>query len=114
MCFSTAKPSLQKQPAFQTLGIMLCLVERHLERVGMHFSEPFSPARLKGFEGETLELIKTTQRIQTLAHLLAHVALATDANFELAEARIAHRNIGAQIALSAAVGAVRITETSAR
>ena len=48
------------------------------------------------------------------ADLLAHVALAANTNFKPSKIGMADRNIGTQIADAAAMGTIRVTETSAR
>src|SRR5512139_3385919 len=93
---------------------MLGLVESHLDRCGLHLAEALSAARLERLKCQSLELIQTTERIQALAHLLADIPLAADTDLQLAKARVAHRHILAQVALSAAEGTVGVAEASAR
>src|SRR5215216_8208922 len=93
---------------------MLCLVERHLQRIGLHLAQTFAAARLERFKGQTLEFIETTERIQPLTHLFTYVALTANTHFELSKNRMSHRDISAQISLPATIRAVRIAQASAR
>src|SRR5688572_24541235 len=92
----------------------MCLVECHFQGIGMELTQTLATARQERIESQSLQLIETAKRIKSLAHLLADIALAAHADLQPPEARMPNGYIGAQITDTSTMGAVRVSETSAR
>ncbi len=108
MGFAAAEPAFQQEPSLARLAKKRGEVVGQLERRFRHRAERHPPLRGKGFERHVLQLLEIAEPVQPLAGMSdCRMPCMQTHGVTLAEIRIAHRQVVAQIANSAADRAAR-------